>query len=573
MAGGKMLEMVSRHFTAGRLDEADLLCRQVLDGTPQHPDALHLLGAIAYRRQQYTAAIELISAAIGRNPAAANYYNTRALAFRDFGNTGPAIEDFERAVAIKPDYAEAFVNLGYTFEILEQRQRAWECYRHALSLSAGCAAAHHQIARLLRKEGHLTRALLHCRRCIALEPDWAEAHSTLGAILRDSGEFEAAVASCQKALAIAPRYHGAYVNLAVSLKGMGRISDAIGALDRALEIEPQNAATRFNRALMLLASGDLASGWAEYEWGLVSGNRKPQRPFTQPRWSGQPLAGKTILVWGEQGVGDEMFFASVVPEVAQAASACILECEPRLVSLFARSFPNVRVVPRTAPPHPETLRADIDFQIAAGSLPALLRTSLASFPQRGYMVPDAGRMAFWRNRLQKLGAGITVGVCWRSKLRTDVRDRHYTTLEELRPVLHVAGARFVNLQYDECEAELQTARQESGVPIANFSGIDLMNGLDEVAALISALDLVISVDTAVAAMAGALGKPLWQLTLFDSDCGTLGTDYIPWWPQARVFRREPDHRNWDPVIRQVANELAALARQKSESFAEPAALS
>jgi hypothetical protein len=284
------------------------------------------------------------------------------------------------------------------------------------------------------------------------------------------------------------------------------------------------------------------------------------RPFPQPRWEGQPLEGKTILVHGEQGVGDEILFASMLPDLVHGGARLVVECDARLTRLLERSLENTEAVPRTDPPHPRTLEGDIDYYSPAGSLARFLRPDTHSFPlHTGYLKADPRRRSEFHNRLRALGPGWKVGICWRSKMRTPTRSLEYTTIDQWGPILQVPGVRFVNLQYDECRQELEQAQAMFGVPIHAFEDLDLMNDLDGAAALTDALDLVITAATAVAHTAGALGKAAWQYQLVtSSDWLTFGTDTIPWFPSTRRFDRRLD-QEWDEIIAQVAAELSRLA--------------
>jgi len=271
-----------------------------------------------------------------------------------------------------------------------------------------------------------------------------------------------------------------------------------------------------------------------------------------------------------------MIFAGMISELAASTAHCIVECEPRLVPLFARSFPDVETVPRTDPPHPATRNADV--QIPAGSAARWLRPSLDRFPRRfpaglGYLRADPERVRHWRERLAALGPGLRVGICWRSALILGMRALQCTSLPQWRSVLAVPGVHYVNLQYDDCRDELDKARASFGVTVRTWPDIDLKQDLDEVAALTTALDLVISVGTAVACMAGALGVPVWQLTLTScGDCWTMGRDYSPWLPSMRLYERAWD-QSWEEVIERLAGDLAAEAAHHAVQLAGKAACS
>jgi hypothetical protein len=277
------------------------------------------------------------------------------------------------------------------------------------------------------------------------------------------------------------------------------------------------------------------------------------RQFPYPRWAGEPLAGKRLLVWGEQGIGDEILYSAMYEEVAGAAQACVIECAPKLLAQFTRSFPGARVVPRSDPPHPDTAQP-FDFQSPAGTLACWLRPDIAAFPARaGHLVADLARVAAWRERIARLGDGLKVGFSWRSSNLKGERALACTRLDQWGAIFGVPGVRFVSLQYDECSEELARARERFGVELTAFPEVDLYNDLDEAAALTCALDLVISAPTAVSLHAAALGVPTWQMS-YGADWHMHGTDRNLWLPSITTFKRAWD-QEWETVIAAIAARL------------------
>jgi len=395
-------------------------------------------------------------------------------------------------------------------------------------------------------------------KALALDPDSLEVANNLGACLAEQGQRAEALAVLCHAAERHPENAAAWANLGVAAKNLGDLNTALQCLDRALQLEPEHANARWNRSLCLLGKGRLAEGWVDYEWRWKTSEHCEERPFRQPRWDGSDVRGKTILVWLEQGLGDRIVFASLLPDLMRAGARCIVECDLRLMKLFARSFPDVEIVPDTEPPHPRTRQPDIDFQISAGSIARWFRPSLESFPKRsGYLVPDVGETARWKQRLARLGDGMKVGICWRSGLARGMRSIYYSQLNQWGPILTIPGVQFVNLQYDECGEELREAERLFGVRVHVPEDLDLRNDQDGLAALIASLDLVISGGTAVDALAGALGVPAWVLTRSIGDWWGLGTDHCPWNPSVRPFLCDAA-AGWEPVIARLASELCRL---------------
>ena len=266
-----------------------------------------------------------------------------------------------------------------------------------------------------------------------------------------------------------------------------------------------------------------------------------------------------VLVYREQGIGDELMFASCYADIIAAAREVIIECDPRLTSLFARSFPGATVRPVTVDASGRETTKDYDRAISAGSLPQLFRRTIDEFPQRRVIVKaDPARVAQWRERLRAAGSAPYVGIAWRSRLMTAERRREYTHLKEWGALFAVPGITWVNLQYDECEAELRDAERRFGVRVHRWASLDLMNDLDEVAALTTALDVVVSARTAVSMLSGALG--IDTITLASRYSWTdLGTDRLPWLPAVRMMYRDPT-RDWLSVLSAAAGALADVTR-------------
>jgi hypothetical protein len=308
-----------------------------------------------------------------------------------------------------------------------------------------------------------------------------------------------------------------------------------------------------------LAAGDLDQGWRDFGWRWASRDcDSALRHFAGRRGPGTALEGGSFLLWREQGLGEELLFASLLREVAHAARHCVLECDPRLLPLLQRSFPALEVVAAGHPPHPATARA-LDWHAPIGDVAPLLRPTIASFPANpAYLRADPARVAAWRERLAALGTGPWIGLCWRSSNRRGVRALACTRIEQWLPVLGIAGARFVNLQYDRCDDELAQAAA-AGVTITRFPELDMHCELDETAALIAALDLVVSAPTTVSILAAALGVPTWQLTC-GADWHALGQANSPWQPRLTRFYRRWD-QGWETTLRTLASVLEGWIRE------------
>jgi hypothetical protein len=316
---------------------------------------------------------------------------------------------------------------------------------------------------------------------------------------------------------------------------------------------------RAYRGHVLLAAGRLAEGWEEWEHGFEEGLRGRPRALGVPRWT-RADSDARVLVYREQGIGDELMLASCYPDIIAAARDVIIECDPRLISLFARSFPQAQVRAPTLDASGQETIHDYERAIPAGSLPRLFRQDVDAFPQRRVTVSaDPDRINRWHEVLQAAGPGPYIGIAWRSKVMTAERRREYTRLEEWDRIFAVPNITWINLQYDDCEQELRLAEQRFGIQLHRWETLDLMNDLDEVAALTTNLDLVVAPRNAVSMLSGALG--IDTITLANSYAWPdLGTRRLPWLPAVRMMYRRPNEQ-WAPVLSAVADSIAEAAQQ------------
>ena len=347
---------------------------------------------------------------------------------------------------------------------------------------------------------------------------------------------------------------------------LGRLPEAFADFDRALALRPDFAAASFHRAMARLLAGDFRRGWDDYELRRLNPDRAPRAAET-PRWDGSPLAGRTLLITREQGLGDEIMYASMLPELTAQPGRCIVECDPRLLRLFARSFPAATFfgtlpaggLPAAIP------RSSIDVMIEAGSLARHLRRDAAAFPRHtGYLRADPGGQERWRERLAGMGPGLKIGLSWTGGVRKTRRALRSLALEQLLPLLRVPGARYVSLQYTrEAPGELADLRARHGIDIPHWQAA--IDDYDETAALAGALDLTISVCTSLVHLCGALGRPVWVLAPIGPEWryGIAGESMV-WYPSVRLFR-QTDYAEWGPVVERVAAAAAALRRNPASS--------
>ena len=539
----------------GNFVKAERYYRRVLRQQPADAETLYLLGTlIAQQSRPLQEAIALLQRAHKLRPQHPQTLNNLGLAFQRIEDFSFAQSCFEKAISLKPDYAHAYNNLARIFERNEEMDQAINNFRKACELDLNYTDAYYHLGLMLNKQDRFKEAELAFRHAVELAPSEARIWDDLSTVIKAQGRLTEAEHCVRKALEQDHERFSTWNNLGAILHERGDFNGALMAYRQAEALDPANPLPPWNQAFVLLSLGQFTEGWIQHEtrWGVFGIVDMPC-----PVWNGEDLPDGVLLLLAEQGLGDEILYASCIPDAARHADQVIVECASRLAPLYARSFPQVRVVAGADRSNWRWLIGlpKPDRALCIGSLPRLFRPDLTSFPKvDAYLYADPIRIDYWRERLIQIGEGLKVGICWRSGLRVSDRYKHYTTLEDWGPLFAIPGVCFVNLQYDECATELADARERFGINIIDFSEIDLRNDQDEVAALMSALDLVISAATAVAALAGALGRPTWR---FSSTYGwtSLGTDYLPFSLTTRLFDKPLPDEPWGPVFERMAAEL------------------
>ncbi len=549
----------------GRLDESAESLRNAVRLRHDYLEALKNLGRVLHRLGEFDEAVSCYRRAISLRAGDAEAHASLGDVLLGQGKAGQAAEACRKAVELRPRYAQAHNTLGYALFRQGEIDQAVTAYRKAIRINPGYADAHGNLGLVLCKRGEPEQAVAACRKGIELRPDSAQAHSNLAYVLRDQGRLEEAIAACHKALELDPAHAEAYNNMGHGLLGQCKMEEALAAYKKAFELKPDFALAHWNEALALLLLGAYEEGWEKHEWRWQDDEVwKSKRDFPQPLWDGSDPSGRTILAWGEQGVGDEIMFAGILPDLLKLGPTCIIECDPRLVPLFHRSFPGTEVVARSNPPDSRTGSADIAYQTPTGSLCRWLRAGAEAFPSRdAYLRADGEKVAKLRERYRDWSGGRpTVGMSWRSGNVSTGRQRS-AALGQWVAVLKQSAVAFVNLQYGDCRADIVAAGREQGVEIYQDREVDPLRDLDAFAAQVAAMDLVISVDNSTVHMAGALGRPVWVLLPFLPDWRwLLEREDSSWYPTMRLFR-QPNPGDWESVFARVATELSSFVHEHS----------
>ena len=555
-ATAAMLERAAALHRGGKLAEAETLYRGILATDEQQFDALHLLGVVRYQQGYNAEAEELIRAARTREPHNVSALSNHGIVLAELERHAEALACYDRALIIEPRHAGVLNNRGTTLKQLGRHAEALACYDRAMAIAPDFADAVSNRGMVLETLERFEEALASFDKAIALDPGHARAHHNRGAVLDRLDRFEEAIASFDRAIAVSPDYANAFYHRGRALKELQRRDAALASYRQAIALDPENAAAHWEAGLLALLVGDLAAGWPGYGWRFkVKEVASEPRAFPQPQWRDDaPLAGRTILLHAEQGFGDTIQFVRYAPLIAARGATVVLEVQRPLATLLHGIAGVSRLVCRG-----EAL-PEFDLHCPMASLPLAFATTLDTIPARlPYLRPPAERIAAWRRRLPTTPPRAPrVGLVWSGDARHKNDGRRSMAFETLAPLVALPGIDFISLQKGAREADAQALRRCGNV-------IDIATELEDfadTAAVISLLDLVITVDTSVAHLAGSLGKPVWILLPVAVDWRwLLDREDSPWYPTARLFR-QASAGDWPGVIARVRQELA------NQDFAE-----
>jgi tetratricopeptide (TPR) repeat protein len=575
----------------GARQEAERRYREVLRRDPDNADAQYYLAALACQEGRYAETIEAANRALASGADAARAHCLIGSALARLGRNEEALAAYNRAIASNPRFGRAHGERGDLLAALGRHEEAVACYDEALKLEPSSAEDWNRRASACVKLRRFDDALASFERVIALRPDDADAHNNRAQALIHLGREAEALQSVERALAINPDHSAAlaiHANLLNSvgrhkeahasaerllsripdhrsglvaysdaLAGLDRTEEAIAGLDRLLALRPDDSVNKYCKSLLLLNVGRLKEGWPLYEerWNIGFGHQR--RNYPQPTFDGAFCRG-IVLAWGEHGLGDQILYASMLDDLCKRAEGVVIEVEPRLVPLMARSFPAVQVVGRGFGADPPLYPGRVDAQVAMGSLGAIFRHSLADFPrrQRPYLIADARRVQPLRARLAGDGYCV-VGVSWRS-VNPQTGMSKSASLVDFAPLMRLPGYRFIDLQYGDTRQDRADCQKALGVQVERVPDIDNTNDIDGLAALIAACDLVVTVSNTTAHLAGALGVPTWVMV--PSGYARIwywfkGEPRSLWYPEVRVLRKAVG-QSWAELIGTVAAEVA-----------------
>jgi tetratricopeptide (TPR) repeat protein len=591
---GANLNQALAFHRAGRLAEAIACYRRTLALQPGCFEFHFNLAAALFESGQLDESARSYRRATLLRPQDAETHYSLGVVLQRMGDSVLASAAYEQAVQIRPDFPNALGNLGCLRSSMGDLPAAELLLRRCIALDPGNVSAHGSLATLFAKQGNTAATMESCRSALALDPNHAPTLSILGAAYMQVGELHTAEVILRRCIALDPGNLSGHCSLADSLAKQGNIAGAAEAIRNALAIDPTHALTlcnfgvlletlgdakgavqcyqlalashpecklaHYNVSTLLLGFGDFAQGWREYEarWDTSEFRAINTRPaLKQPQWRGEDIRGSRILIYGEQGLGDTLHFVRYVSMVAALGATVVLRVQPALVRLLSTLDESITVASIDS-----NQGADFEWQCSLMSLPLVFHTDLATIPRDvPYLQPDPAEVAAWAQRLP--ADGLRVGLVWAGN-PNHTRDRQRSiALQQLAGLTRLPGVTFYSLQKGPAAQELAA----SSLPIVDLAG--QIEDFAGTAAIVANLDLVVCVDTAVAHLVGAMGKPVWVLVPHVSDWRWLkDRSDSPWYPTMRLFR-QPAIGRWDDVLEQIEQELEAMTdtRQGCAMFA------
>jgi len=484
------------------------------------------------------------------------YFNNPEDGFKEQGNHDDAINCYQKVIQLSHNFAEASYNLGDVMQAQGNSDVAIKYYEQAVRFKPDFLEAYNNLGNALKSKGRLEAAVQNYKQVVRIKPDLAEGYYNLGSALRLQEEYKCAIENLTIALKLKPDYAEAYNNLALTQKNQGDIDGAIKNFTRAITFKPDLAVAHWNRSFTYLLNEDFKQGFEDYEWRFKTGKWKTIYPYRYdgPRWDGSTALNKTIFIHDEQGLGDTIQFVRYMPMVKSRCGTVILETRRSLINLL-QGFPGIdKLVERSSDGKPPV---GFDLYVPLLTLPLIFETKLETIPANVPYLHAGPKKANYRQN--RLGAGYKVGIVWAGRPQ-HLNDRNRScTLKQFLPLGEIPGIRLYGLQKGESTGMAEELSRVDG--LINLG--DKFEDFSDTAGAIENLDLVISVDTSVAHLAGAMGKPIWVLLPFIPDWRwMMGRKDSPWYPTMRLFRQEKPG-DWDSVFRRVAQELKLKAGSAS----------
>jgi len=550
----KAIQLALQYYQNGNLEHAEHACRNILKKQPKNPDVLHLLGLIYYQGRNYNSAISCLKKSLKNNPLNAEAYYNLGRTSQQIGEIDDAIHSFQKALEYNPYFVDAYLNLGNLFQDKKELENAIISYQKVIQINPNFAGAYYNLGVVLQEKDLLEEAVSAYQKAVQLNPQYADAYHDLGYVFQMKGQFDKAIECYQKVLDLNPEMLDAHNNLGRAYQGQKKINEAIVSYRRAIDMNPDFAEAHCNLSMALLLTGNFRQGWPEYEWRWKLGDRS-RYDFYQPRWTGFDIMGRTLFLYAEQGLGDTLQFIRYASLASDRGARVIVECQKELKSLIEQVKGIEQVITREDP------IPEFDFHCPLLSLPMVFDTGLENIPSDiPYITTDQVIIEKWHEKFRDRDSRLKMGLVWSGnpKYKAD-RTRSFELLT-FSPLANLKDITFYSLQ--KGEASKQTKNLPDGMDLVDF--MDEVTDFADTTGLIMNLDLIISVDTSVAHLAGAMGKTVWTLLPFAPDWRwMLDREDSPWYPTMRLYR-QPSFGDWNPLMDRLVKDLRKYELHRDE---------
>ena len=541
-------------YDSGDLINARMLSLRVLEAQPENVEAWNIFGAACKGLGRHEDATKAFEQVVKIDENNARGFNNLGVAYHGRGLFQEAIEALQNAIKLQAGYAEAHFNLGNVFLDQEEWSRAIVSYENAINIKPDYSKALNNLGSAFQHDGKFDQAVDAFEKTLSINPNNAAAHNNKALALQDNGRYQDALKSCQRAIALDTNYSEAFKNLGNILVDLARLDEAEAAYKKALSINSNFPEVTKALGLLKLRQHAFFEGFRFYEsrWNTKRGNGVEPK-FSKPRWSGEDES--TVLIWAEQGIGDEIMFSSMIPDAQKICSSLIVQCDGRLKPLFERSFSSSIKYVNKSDIIPES---HFDFQVPFGSLGAFLRKAKSDFQEasRGYLLHQADQAELLNYELTRLTQKkYFVGISWKSASVVDGAHTRSLSLKELATCLNRPDVQLVNLQYGDVKEELLELKHGSGIDIINLPQINTFTDIDGLASLMAACDEVVSVDNVTVHLAGALGVKIRVLLPFNSDWRWGVNESSSYWYNSVALVRQKTPKDWGPPLFEICGQI------------------
>ncbi len=547
----------------GQLSESIEALKKSVELQPDLVNAYRELGVVSHALNNYDDAVKYITRTIDYSPNDSMAWISLGNIHEQNSNNADAENCYRKALELDAKSVAACVNLGNMLKVQQKITEAVSCYKSFLSSNSDSADVLFNLAQLCQSEGLLPDAESYYRKAIAVDASHAASHNNLGLVLLLQNKFDQAIDKFKALIKSNPKNFDARRNLALAYRECNELSQAEEELNNILKIDPENVIAMQERSLVVLQKGEFKRGWEDYEWRLKnSSSYSDFLPF--PIWDGSDISNKSILLFPEQGVGDEIMFSSCVSDLAKVAKSVVLLCDARMKPIFERSFPDVTIVGQTKKYNLSNNTVEfikelptVDVQLSMASLPRYFRNEIDQFRSVAaeFLQADKLMVEKWSARYKVIGDELNVGISWRGGHISNTKLKRSIELEYWAEIFNSTNVQFINLQYGDCASDLQGVKESFGKTVNDWEDSDPLVDMDDFAAKIKALDLVISIDNSTVHLAGSLGVVTWLMQPYSPDWRWLPEQTSSYWYSSIKQYRQSSAGNWKDMLNKVAADL------------------